>query len=158
MISLTSLFSKPSCSPIFSSNQAMPSKPKTSRREDFSEIIAIIISLKSLRKSHDEIISHLKLSKLSITSIIHRHQRRGECSLRLTKRVDRSLQLNARARRRFIRHVETNSRDDFATLTSLSKSTHSIHRATIRSYLRIADYLRFKTRKKLFLTSKHKLA
>jgi hypothetical protein len=66
--------------------------------------------------------------------------------------------LNARAWRRLIRHVESNPTDDYATLSTLSKATHSIHRATIRSYLKIAGYLRFKARKKSFLTAKHKLA
>ncbi len=136
----------------------MPSKLKTFRREHSSETIAVILILKNLSKSHEQIVDHLKLSKFIVIIIVHRIQRQENSSLRLTKRVDRSLKLNARARRRLIRHVESNSTDDYATLSTLSKATHSIHRVTIRSYLKIADYLRFKTRKKSFLTAKHKLA
>jgi hypothetical protein len=135
----------------------MSSKSKISKREHSSKTIAIILILKNLSKSNAQIIDHFKLSKFIVIIIVHRIQRQENSSLRLIKRADRSHKLNARARRRLIRHVETNSRDDFATLSSFSKVTHSIHRVTIRSYLRIADYLRFKTRKKSFLKFKHKL-
>jgi transposase len=136
----------------------MSPKKKTFRREHSSETVAIIISLKSLKKSHDEIAQHLKLFKSSVTSIIHRKQREEECGFRSTKRAERPHKLDARARRRLIRHVEANLNDDFATLTSPSKATHLIHRFIVRRYLRVEGYLRFKARKKSFLTSKHKLA
>jgi transposase len=158
MTSSTFSFSKSSYMIKFSSNFIMSSKSKTSRRKHSSKTIAVIIILKSIEKSHDEIVSHLKLSKFIVTSIIHRQQRQEECPLRPTKRADRPLLLNARARRRLIRHVESNLQDDFATLTNPSKITNSIHRVTIRSYLKTAGYLRFKARKKLFLTFKYKLA
>jgi hypothetical protein len=157
MISSTSLFSKSSCSLIFSSNHIMSSKSKISRREHSSKTIVIILILKNLSKSHVQIIDHLKLSKFIVIIIVHRIQRQENSSLRFIKRVDRSYKLNANARRRLIRHVETNSKDDFATLNNFSKVTHSIHRVTIRSYLKIANYLRFKIKKKTFLTFKHKL-
>jgi hypothetical protein len=47
----------------------MSSKPKTSRREHSSETIAIIWTLQSLSKSHDEIVSHLQLSKFIVITI-----------------------------------------------------------------------------------------
>jgi transposase len=158
MTSSTPPFSKPPCSLISSSNHIMPSKSKSSRREHSSETIAIILTLKNLSKSHAQIVDHLKLSKFIVIIIVHRIQRQENSSLRPTKRAGRPHKLNARARRRLIRHVEANSRDDFATLSSLSKVTHSVHRVIVRSYLRVAGYLRFKARKKSFLTSKHKLA
>jgi hypothetical protein len=136
----------------------MSFRKKIFRREYSSETVIIIINLKSLKKSHDEIAQHLKLLKFFVISIIHRKQREEECDFRFIKRVERSLKLNARARRRFIRHVKSNLRDDFVILTSSSKIIRSIHRFIVRRYLRIADYLRFKTRKKTFLTIKHKLA
>ncbi len=136
----------------------MSPRKKIFRKEHSSETVIIIISLKSLKKSHDEIAQHLKLFKFFVTSIIHRKQREEECDFRSTKRAEQSLKLDARARRRFIRHVESNLRDDFAILTSPSKVTRPIHRFIVRRYLRVADYLRFKTRKKLFLTAKPKLA
>jgi hypothetical protein len=147
------------CFVSFWSNFIMTSVRKISRREHSSKIIAVILTLRSLRKSYAEISDHVKLSRSSVFIIIHRQQRLQNCStvlVRFTKRVDRSLKLDAKIRQRLIRHVETNPRDDFATVTTSSKFTHSIHRVTIRSYLKIADYLRFKTRKKSFLTSKHK--
>jgi hypothetical protein len=136
----------------------MSLRKKIFRREHSSETVIIIISLKSLRKSHDEIAQHLKLLKFFVISIIHRKQREEECDFRSTKRAERPLKLDARARRRFTRHVESNLRDDFAILISSSKVIRSIHRFIVRRYLRIADYLRFKTRKKSFLIAKHKLA
>ncbi len=52
--------------------------------------------------------------------------------------------------------MATNPRDNFAVLIILSKSNTIIHRVTTRRYLRIYNYLRYKTRSKLFLSSKHK--
>jgi transposase len=75
----------------------MPSKPKTSRREHSSETIAVILTLKNLSKSHEQIADHLKLSKSIVIIIVHRIQRQENSSLRLTKRADRPLKLNARA-------------------------------------------------------------
>jgi hypothetical protein len=154
MISSIFLSSKLSCFLNSSSNHSMSSKIKTVRNEHSSKTIAVIL----IRKSHEQIVDHLKLSKFIVIIIVHRIQRQKHSFLRLTKRADRSHKLNARAWRRLFRHVETNSSDDFATLSIFSKITHSIHRVTIRSYLKIVDYLRFKTRKKSFLTAKHKLA
>jgi transposase len=134
----------------------MSSKSKTSRREHSFETIAIILTLKSLNKSHDEIVTHLKLSKFTIITILHRHQRQENAFLRSSKRVEWSLKLNARVRRRLIRHVKTNSHDNFAALIIFSKSNIIIHRVTVRRYLRVSDYLRYKTRSKFFLSSKHK--
>jgi hypothetical protein len=140
----------------FWSNFIMSSKSKTARREHSSEIIAIILTLHSLNKSYAEIVCHLKLSRSSVFIIIHRNRRQQNNTFRLTKRADRSLKLNARARRRLIRHVKANPRNNFAALVISFKTGTIIHRVTTRRYLRVYDYLRYKTRSKLFLSSKHK--
>jgi hypothetical protein len=134
----------------------MSSKSKTAKREHSSEIIAIILTLHSLSKSYAEIVCHLKLFRSSVFIIIHRNRKQQNNSLRFTKRADRSLKLNARVRRRLIRHVKTNFRNNFAVLVTFSKTSTIIHRVTTRRYLRIYDYLRYKTRSKFFLSSKHK--
>ncbi len=136
----------------------MSSKRKTSGCEHSSEIIAIALTLKSLNKSYDEIASHLKLAKFTIVSIIHRHEKQSNSLLRPSKRAGRPLTLNARARRRLICHVKSNPRDNFAALVTLFKTGTTSHRVTIRRYLKIAGYLRYKARRKLFLSFKHKQA
>ena len=49
----------------------MPSIPKTSRHEHLAETLAVIISLHEVGKLHAQIDDHLKLSKFTVTSIIH---------------------------------------------------------------------------------------
>ena len=44
----------------------MPFKSKTSRREHSSETKTIVLTLKSLEKSHQQIANHLKLFKLIV--------------------------------------------------------------------------------------------
>jgi hypothetical protein len=136
----------------------MSSRKKIFRKEHFLETMIIIINLKNLKKSHDEIAQHLKLFKFFVILIIHRKQREEECDFRFIKRAEQSFKLDARARRRFIRYVKSNFKNDFVILINLSKIIYFIHRFIVRRYLRIADYLRFKIRKKSFLTTKHKLA
>jgi hypothetical protein len=134
----------------------MSSKSKTARREYSSETIAIILTLHSLSKSYAEIVYRLKLSRSFVfTSFIEIENNKTTLS-DLQKRADRPLKMNARARRRLIRHVKTNLRNNFAVLIISTKSIIIIHRVTIRKYLRISDYLRYKTRSKFFLSSKHK--
>ena len=149
-------FSKLPCSLNISSNHIMATHPKSFRREHSSKTIAIILTLKNLEKSFDEIATHLQLPKSIVSSIIHRLHRQKTNFFRFTKRADRSLKLNARNRRHLIRHVKSNPHDNFDALISLSKAEKSIHRNIVRTYLKRAGYFRFKARKKFYLTLKHK--
>ena len=135
----------------------MPLVSKTVRREHSFEIIAIILNLRNLEKLFDEITIHLQLLKSIIISIVHQLHRQKIELLRSTKRVDQLLKLNARDKRHLIRHVELNLHDDFAALTSPSKTEKFIHRIIVCQYLKKADYSRFSAKKKSYLISKHKL-
>ena len=78
--------------------------------------------------------------------------------LRPNKWAGRPPKLDARARRALIRHVERNPHDKLASLGTPSRSGQKLSRKTVRSYLKTAGYLRFKARRKPFLTKKHKAA
>ena len=159
-ISMTSLFfliSKLFCFFNFSSNHIMFSQLKIFRREHFSETIAIILILKSLSKSYVDIVVHTHFFKFTVSTIVHRLQRQKIEILKFTKRVDRFVKLDARIKRRLIRHVKTNSHDNFAILVIFFKTDKFFHRDTVRRYLKTVDFFRFKIKKKPFLTSKHKL-
>ena len=136
----------------------MPSKPRTLRREHSSETIAVILCLHKLKKSHAQIAEHVKIPKSSVTTILHRQERNPDHPLRPTKRAGRPLKLDARARRTLIRHVERYPHDNFAALATPSKTGQTLSRTTVRKYLKAAGYLRFKARRKPYLSQKHKLA
>ena len=136
----------------------MPSKPKTGRREHSPEIIAVILSLHQLGKSHSQIGHHLKIAKSSVTTFIHRQLRNPDGLLRPTKRAGRPLKLDARARRHLIRHVEQFPHDNFSALATPSKSGATLCRITTQNYLKAAGYFRYKARRKPYLSSNHKWA
>ena len=136
----------------------MPFIPKNARREYSSETIAVIIALHRANKSHGQIAKELNVPKSSITTIIHRETGNSHHPLRSTKRAGRPLKLNIRARRALIRHVELYPHDSLAALATPSKSGNSLSRGTVRRYLKSSGYLRFKARKKPFLSFKHKQA
>lgn len=60
--------------------------------------------------------------------------------------------------RALICHVERNPHDTLAALGNPSKSGTTLSRKTVRAYLTAAGYLRFKPRRKAYLTKKHKEA
>ena len=117
----------------------MPSTPKISRRENLAETLAIIISMHEEGKSHAQIGDHLKLAKSTMTSIIHRHNRQPEYPLQPTKRAGRPLNLNDRAKRLFIRHIEQNPCDTFKVLGTPSKSGQTLSRVPYGSTLIVSS-------------------
>ena len=116
----------------------MPSKPRTGRHEHSQETIAIILSLYNLKKSHSQIADHLKITKSSVTTIIHRHNRNPEKSLRPTKCAGRPFKLDARAQRQLICHVEKFPHDNIAALATPSKTGYTLYQTTTRNYLKAA--------------------
>ena len=136
----------------------MPSKPKGSRREYSSETISAIFELKKAGQSHNEIAHHFKIPKSSVTTIIHRKARQSEHPVQPNKRPGRPSKLDARAQRAIIRHVEKFPHDNLHALSTPSKSGYNISRTTIRKYLKVSGYFRYKARRKPFLSSKHKAA
>ena len=158
MTSLLFLISKLFCSFNFSSNHIMFSQLKIFRREYSSETIAIILILKSLNKSYVNIVVHTHFFKSIISIIVHRLQKQKIETLKFTKRVDRVLKLDVRIIHRLICHVKTNFHDNFAILIIFFKTDKFFHRNIVRRYLKTIDFFRFKIKKKLFLTSKHKFA
>ena len=133
----------------------MPAKPKTARREHSNETISVILALHSAGKSHGKIAEYVKIPKSTVTRILQRASKNPNKPYRKTKRVGRSTKLNARSQRALIRHVERFPHDNLAALGTPSKS---LSRGTVRSYLKTAGYLRFKARRKPFLTQKQKEA
>ena len=131
---------------------------KTIKREHFSKTKIIILILKNLKKFYDQITAHLQFFKSIIFIIIHRLHRKKNQFLKFTKRIDRFLKFDVQIKRRLMRHVKTNSFDNFNVLIIFFKSEKRFHRTIVRRYLKKSDYLRFKIRKKFYLTFKHKLA
>lgn len=133
----------------------MPSHSKISKRKHLSKTIAIVLILQSLEKSCDKLIVHVQLFKFFVFTIIYWLHKQKTKSFRSTKRVDWSLKLTARNWRHLICHVKLNFFDNFAVLTSSSKKRKLLHRIIIRRYLKRIDYLRFKAKKKFYLTLKY---
>lgn len=131
---------------------------RTSRREHSSEIIGAILSLHKLNKSHDQIAEHLKILKFSVSTILYCQARNLEQPLCLSTRKRQLLKLDGRARRNLIYHVEQYPQDNFASMATSSKTEHTFCWTTIQNCLKAAGYFRFKAQKKLYLSSKHKLA
>ena len=136
----------------------MPSKPKGSRREYSSETISVILELKKSGQSHREIAHHLEIPKSSVTTILHREARQSDDPPEPSKRPCRLPKLDSRAQRAIIRHVEKFPHDNLYTLSTPFKSDYTISRKTIRRYLKAIGFFRFKAKKKLFLSDKHKAA
>ena len=93
-----------------------------------------------------------------MTTIIHREARQSEHPVLPNKRPGRPPKLDARAQRAIIRHVEKFPHNNLHALSTPFKSGHNICRTTIRKYLKASGYFRYKTRRKLFLSSIHKAA
>ena len=134
----------------------MPSKPKTVRREHSGETISVVLALHSAGKSHAQIADYVKIPKSTVTRLIQRASQNPNEPYRKTKRVGRPTKLNARSQRALLRHIERFPHDNLAALGTLSRSGHTLSRGTVRSYLKVAGYLRFKACRKPFLTQKHK--
>ena len=136
----------------------MPSKPKTTRREHSSETIAMILALKKVDKTVAEIARVVEIPEQSVRTILRRAETQPDQPYRKPRRTGRPPKLTERARRRLIRHMEANPRDNLLALSTPSKSGSKIHRNTVRKYLKGAGYFRYKARKKPYLTAKHKKA
>ena len=136
----------------------MPSKPKTARRELSSEVCASILALREKDQSYSEIAGQMKLARSTVTTIIHRANRQQNASSARSKRTSRPPKLSDREKRTFIRHIDNNSHDNLTALATSSKSDHQLSRNTVRKYMRSADFLRFRVRKKPYLTVRHKAA
>ena len=132
MISLFFLVSKLFCFLNFSSNHIMFSQFKIFKREHSFETIAIILTLKSLDKSYADIVAHTHSFKFIVSIIVYRLQKQKTKILRFTKGVDRLLKLDARTKRRLIRHVKANPNDNFAILIIFFKTSKFFHRNTVR--------------------------
>ena len=134
----------------------MPSKPKTARREHSSETIAIVVALHEVHLSYAEIARQVRLARSTVVTIVHRAKRQADASSVPKKRTGRPTKLNVRARRALIRHVEKNPHDNLLALTTPSKSGQKLSRVTVRKYLKLGGYFRFRARKKPFLSARHK--
>lgn len=136
----------------------MPSKPTTARRRLTSEKHAAILALRKGGKSFDEIARQMKLVWSTITTIVHRAIKQQNASPASKKPMGRPLKLNARDKRALIRYVEKNPHDNLTALASPSKSGQQLSRSTVRRYLKGCGFLRFKARRKPYLTIRHKAA
>ena len=133
-------------------------KPKTARRELSSEICASILALREGGKSYGEIAGQMKFVRSIVITVVHRAIRQRNAFSARQKRVGRFFKLSDRERRAFIRHIDKNPHDNLAALTTSSKSGHQLSRCTVRKYMRFADFLRFKARRKSYLIVRHKIA
>lgn len=73
-----------------------------------------------------------------------------------TKYVRQFTKLNAQFQRVLLCHIEQNPNDNLAALSISSKSGYKLFQATIRSYLKVTNYLWFKAQRKPFLIQKYK--
>lgn len=105
----------------FLSNHIISLKTKTSRQEHLSEIVAIILTLKILKKFYAEIEIHLLLTKFTIFIIIHRIQKQKNDFFRFTKQANQLLKLNIQTKRHIFCYVKINFYDAFAALIIFSK-------------------------------------
>ena len=64
--------------------------------------------------------------------------------------MNRFSKLNNREKRAFIRHINKNSHDNLIAFVIFFKSGHQLFKFIVRKYMKNADFLRFRTRKKLF--------
>ena len=136
----------------------MPSKPKTSRREYSDETVKIILALREAGRLYAQIANQVKVPQSFVVHIIHWATRTQNEPYHRTKRAGRPAKLDTRARQALICHVERNPHDNLAALGTPSKSGTTLSRKTVRAYLKAAGYLRFKARRKPYLTKKHKEA
>lgn len=139
----------------FPTNYYHACETKNRKEEHSNETISVILALHSAGKSQGKIADCVKIPKSTVTRILQRALKNPNEPYRKTKRVGRSTKLNAWSQRALIRHVERFPHDNIAALGTPSKSGHTLSRGTIRSYLKTAGYLRFKARRKPFLTQKH---
>lgn len=130
----------------------MLNQPKTSRREHSSETISSIIVLHASGQSHSEIAHQIGIPKTSVTRILHRIARDPKNPQLKNKKHGRPRKLDERAKRNLIRHVEKYSQENLHSLSTSSKSGQQLFRNIVRKYLKTVGYLRFKTRRKSFLT------
>lgn len=133
----------------------MSSKSKGSRCKYLSETILAIPELKKAGQLHNEVAYHFKISKSSMSIIIHREVKQSERPCQPNKPPDRPPKLDAQAQHAIICHVEKFPHDTLHALLTLSKSGYNVSRTTIYKYLKTAGYFRYKARKKPFLSSKH---
>lgn len=136
----------------------MVSKPKTSRHEYSSETISAIFKLKKIGQLHNEIAYHFKIPKSSITTINYHKVRQLKHFVQPNKRPSCPPKLGTQARHVIIYHVEKFLPINLYALSTLFKSGYNIHWTTIQKYLKALDYFCYKARKKLFLSSKYKVA
>ena len=129
----------------------MPSVPKTSRRENSSEMITAILTLHKDGKSLAQIGDGLSLPRSTVATILHRHARQLD---QPSKRSGRPLKLDDRDRRTLMRHVQQFPHDNLKALSTPSKSGHTHSKSTIRKYLKSEGFFRFKAPKKPYLKPK----
>ena len=137
-------------------NQQMLSRSKTAKRKLPSDQHAAIIAFREGGKSFDEIARQMKLARSTVIIIIHRIIKKANAFFVIKKRFGQPAKLNERQIRTLIRHVELNSHDNFHVFAIPSKSEKKLCRITIRRYLKCKNYFRFRTKKKLYLSSRHK--
>ena len=99
----------------------------------------------------------MKLPRPTVISVIHRVVRQRNVFSLFKKRMSRFSKLNDREKRTFVRHIEKIPHDNFAALATSSKSSDQLFRNIVRKYMKFAGFLRFKTRKKSYLTIRHKI-
>lgn len=94
-----------------------------------------------MRKSHTKIFNFVKISKLTIMQIIQYMLRNPNISYCKTKYVRQFTKLNAQFQRVLLCHIKQNPNDNFVALSISSKSGYKLFQTTIRSYLKVTDYL-----------------
>ena len=133
-------------------------KSTTVIRKLLSELRASILALREGEKTYGEIVRQMKLSRATVITIVHRVNRQRNVSLFFKKRMGRPFKLDDRGKRALIRHVERYFHDNLHVLATFLKSGCQLSRTIVRKYLIIAGYLRYKARKKFYLTVRHKAA
>ena len=130
----------------------------TNRRKLIFEIRVFILTFREKNKSYDKIIDQLKFARSIVIITVHRIKKQFNVFFVIKKRMNRFFKLNNREKRTFIRHIDKNSYDNLIVFVIFFKLDHQLFKFIVRKYMKNADFLRFKIKKKFYLTIRHKIA
>ena len=123
-------------------------KSVTNRRKLISEIRVSILVFREKSKSYDEIIDQLKFARSIVIVTIYRIKKQFNVFFVFKKRMNRFFKLNDREKQTFIRHIDKNSHDNLIVFVIFFKSNHQLFKLIVRKYMKNADFLRFRIKKK----------
>ena len=132
-------------------------KSTTIKRQLSVEFREAVFAFREKNQTYDEIVRQMKLVRSIVIIIIHRVNRQQNVFFVRLKRMNRFFKLSDREKQTFICHIDNNSQNSLIVFVISLKSNHQFFRNIVRKYMKFADFLRFRIKRKSYLIVRHKI-